>query len=65
MYLGGAIALNSAWVLGLFPAAITLIILGAILPEERYLEQKCGQEYLATSPKSDGDSRLGAGSPTQ
>ncbi len=46
MYVGVAIALNSLWSLGLFPAAILLILLGAILPEERYLEQKFGREYL-------------------
>lgn len=47
MYLGGAIALNSLWVPGLFPAAVLLILLGAILPEERYLDQRFGQEYVS------------------
>lgn len=46
MYLGGAVALNSLWVLGLFPAAVLLVLLGAILPEERYLDRRFGQEYV-------------------
>ena len=46
MFMGAAIAFNSLWILGLFPVAVSLVLLGAIRPEEQFLEKKFGQEYL-------------------
>jgi protein-S-isoprenylcysteine O-methyltransferase Ste14 len=54
MYVGGSlvqlgigIALGNAWILVLLVPVVLLIHYGAILPEERYLERKFGDEYLS------------------
>jgi protein-S-isoprenylcysteine O-methyltransferase Ste14 len=44
---GIALLLPSTWMLLLVPAAAGLITWGAIVPEERYLAAKFGEEYLA------------------
>ncbi len=44
-YIGIAILLNSAWPLLLLPLVLLVIHRGVILREERYLEQKFGDEY--------------------
>jgi protein-S-isoprenylcysteine O-methyltransferase Ste14 len=44
-YAGVALAMDSAWALALFPIA-ALALHGAVLREERFLEDKFGQEYL-------------------
>jgi protein-S-isoprenylcysteine O-methyltransferase Ste14 len=52
MYVGGGlvqlgigIALGNAWIVALLIPVVLLIHYGAILPEERYLERKFGDEY--------------------
>jgi len=52
MYVGGSlsvlgigIAFGNAWILLLLVPMVLIIHYGAILPEERYLEQKFGEEY--------------------
>jgi protein-S-isoprenylcysteine O-methyltransferase Ste14 len=54
MYVGGSlvqlgigIALGNAWIVVLVVPVVLLIHFGAILPEERYLERKFGDEYLS------------------
>ena len=54
MYVGGSlivlgigIALGNAWILLLLVPVVLIIHYGAILPEERYLEQKFGEEYTS------------------
>jgi protein-S-isoprenylcysteine O-methyltransferase Ste14 len=54
MYLGGSliqlgigIALGNAWILVLLVPVVLVIHNGAILPEERYLERKFGDEYTS------------------
>lgn len=45
-FLGIAALLDSAWIALLAPALATLLQKGVIEPEERYLEQKFGNDYL-------------------
>lgn len=44
-YIGIAILLNSAWPLLLLPLVLLVMHRGVVLREERYLEQKFGDEY--------------------
>ena len=45
-YVGVAILLNTAWPLLLLPLVLLVMHRGVILREERYLEQKFGDEYI-------------------
>ena len=45
-YVGGAILLNTAWPLIFLPLVLLVMHRGVILREERYLEQKFGDEYI-------------------
>lgn len=47
IYLGAALALNSWWFLPFLPLVLLVLRLGVIDREERYLERKFGEEYLA------------------
>jgi protein-S-isoprenylcysteine O-methyltransferase Ste14 len=47
VYVGIALLYDSGWALLLLPAAALLLHYGAVLPEERYLEAKFGDEYRA------------------
>ena len=47
LYLGLALLAPSFWALVLFPAAVLLILWGAIHPEERYLRDRFGAQYDA------------------
>ena len=46
LYIGIAFAVDALWPFALLPIALVGISLGVIKREERYLEQKFGQEYL-------------------
>jgi protein-S-isoprenylcysteine O-methyltransferase Ste14 len=53
MYVGGSlvqlgigIAFGNAWIAALVIPVVLLIHYGAVLPEERYLERKFGDEYI-------------------
>jgi protein-S-isoprenylcysteine O-methyltransferase Ste14 len=46
LYLGLALLTPSFWGLILFPAAVLLVLWGAILPEERYLRERLGAPYI-------------------
>jgi protein-S-isoprenylcysteine O-methyltransferase Ste14 len=45
LYLGLALLAPTLWGLVLFPAAVLLILWGAIHPEERYLHERFGTPY--------------------
>ena len=45
LQLGIGLRWNSAWVLGLLVPALVLVSVGTIAREERYLEEKFGDEY--------------------
>jgi protein-S-isoprenylcysteine O-methyltransferase Ste14 len=45
LYLGLALLLPTFWGLVLFPAAVLLILWGAIRPEEQFLHQRFGAPY--------------------
>ena len=45
--LGVALAVNSAWMLAGVPLALATVWWGTVLREERYLESKLGETYLA------------------
>jgi protein-S-isoprenylcysteine O-methyltransferase Ste14 len=45
-YIGISILLNAAWPLLLLPLVLLVMHRGVILREERYLEQKFGDEYI-------------------
>jgi protein-S-isoprenylcysteine O-methyltransferase Ste14 len=45
LYLGLALLLPTFWGLVLFPAAVALLLWGAIRPEERFLRQRFGAVY--------------------
>jgi protein-S-isoprenylcysteine O-methyltransferase Ste14 len=45
LHLGLALLAPTFWGLVLFPAAVVLVLCGAILPEERFLEQRFGAPY--------------------
>jgi len=47
VYLGGALLLNDAWPIALFPVVIALVRRRVIAREEAYLERKFGDEYRA------------------
>jgi len=47
LYLGIALLAPTFWALVLFPAAVLLVLWGAILPEERYLHEHFGAPYDA------------------
>lgn len=49
LYLGLALLAPTFWGLVLFPAAVLLVLWGAILPEERYLHARLGAKYDAYS----------------
>jgi protein-S-isoprenylcysteine O-methyltransferase Ste14 len=46
LYIGIAFAVDALWPFVLLPIALVGISLGVIKREERYLEQKFGQDYL-------------------
>lgn len=46
IYIGLAVAINTLWPLLLLPALIAILHVGVIAREERYLEQKFGEDYL-------------------
>ncbi len=45
LYLGLALLAPTWWGLMLFPAAVLLVLWGAILPEERFLHERFGASY--------------------
>ena len=45
LYLGLALLAPTFWGLVLFPAAVMLVLWGAILPEERFLHERFGAPY--------------------
>jgi protein-S-isoprenylcysteine O-methyltransferase Ste14 len=45
LYIGLALLTPTFWGLVLFPAAVLLILWGAILPEERFLHKRFGRRY--------------------
>jgi protein-S-isoprenylcysteine O-methyltransferase Ste14 len=45
LYLGVALLVPTFWGLVLFPAAVLLVLWGAIRPEERFLHQRFGETY--------------------
>jgi protein-S-isoprenylcysteine O-methyltransferase Ste14 len=45
LYLGLALLAPTFWALAMFPAAVLLILWGAIRPEERYLHERFGASY--------------------
>lgn len=45
LYLGLALLAPTFWGLVLFPAAVLLVLWGAIRPEERYLHERFGSPY--------------------
>ena len=45
LYLGLALLSGTFWGLILFPVAVLLLLWGAILPEERYLDERIGAPY--------------------
>lgn len=47
LYLGLALLAPTVWGLVLFPVAVLLLWWGAILPEERFLRARFGEEYVA------------------
>jgi protein-S-isoprenylcysteine O-methyltransferase Ste14 len=46
LYAGLAVFLQVPWGLLLIPILIWLVTIWVIIPEEKYLEQKFGMEYL-------------------
>ena len=47
LYLGIAILFNALWSVLFLPVVLLVMILGVVKREERYLEQKFGEEYLS------------------
>lgn len=47
IYLGLVLALDRLWPLALLPLVLAILITAVILPEERYLESRFGDDYLA------------------
>ena len=45
LYLGLALLAPTFWGLVLFPAAVLLVLWGAIRPEERFLHERFGGSY--------------------
>ncbi len=50
-YVGIALKVNSLWALVSLPGALIVIRYGVINREERYLEQKFGEQYLSYKAK--------------
>ncbi len=46
IYVGVAVSTNAVWPILLVPATILVLLRGVIEREERYLEEKFGQEYM-------------------
>ena len=51
LYTGIALMVNSLWAILLLPGALIVIRYGVINREERYLEQKFGEQYLGYKAK--------------
>ena len=51
LYTGIALLVNSFWAIILLPGVLLLIRFGVINREERYLEQKFGEQYLSYKAK--------------
>lgn len=51
LYTGIALMVNSLWAITSLPGALIMIRYGVINREERYLEQKFGQQYLSYKAK--------------
>lgn len=47
LYLGAALVVGSFWALVLAPVGVGLLWWGAVVPEERYLAERFGDEYAA------------------
>ena len=47
IYVGVAVMMNSAWPLFMLPLVLVIIHRGVIQREERYLEQKFGDDYIS------------------
>lgn len=47
IYIGVCLVMNTAWPLLLLPLLLLIMHRGVILREERYLEQKFGDEYIS------------------
>ncbi len=47
LYLALALLVPSVWALALFPAAVLLVLWGAVRPEERFLHERFGESYDA------------------
>ena len=47
LYVATAVAFDSLWALALLPFGLAALVWGAILPEERYLSEKFGEDYDA------------------
>lgn len=47
LYVGVALIMNAAWPLLLLPLVLLIVHRGVIQREERYLEQKFGDEYIS------------------
>lgn len=47
LYIGVALFMNTAWPLLLLPLVLLIVHRGVILREERYLEQRFGDEYIS------------------
>ena len=47
MYTGISFLANALWAILLLPVALLVMIYGVIMREERYLEQKFGEQYLS------------------
>ena len=45
LYVGLALLVPTLWGLVLFPVAVLLVLVGAIVPEERFLRERFGAEY--------------------
>lgn len=45
LYLAIALLASSFWALVLFPTAVVLVLWGAILPEEQFLQERFGEPY--------------------
>ena len=46
IYLGVALAVNSVWIIALFPLVFAAIHFLDVLKEEQFLKEKFGDEYL-------------------
>jgi protein-S-isoprenylcysteine O-methyltransferase Ste14 len=47
LYIGAGLVVPTVWGLVLFPAAVALLLWGAIRPEERFLHDRIGDAYDA------------------